>query len=213
MGDASKGPCTRRGSWQPWVSYGCPWRRTATSRPERHGASWGHARGNEGSLSTSLAAWRLPCTLIAAALETNGGRDAWRGRGCVPCFLSSRFCTAGLWFVLHSDARWHGERERGGRLLVVMVTMTELGTLGCVARMAAARLDVHGFRMAMRGCAGSEGCPVMGARMRRRRPWKERGGRSPPGSVDGGAGDGGCGQESGVANGCKGRYPRPLLFT
>ena len=46
--------------------------------------------------------------------------------------------------------------------LVTMMTMAELSKLGCVARMAAVRLDVHGFRMAMRGCAEPEGCPVMG---------------------------------------------------
>ena len=46
--------------------------------------------------------------------------------------------------------------------LVTMMTMAELSKLGCVARMAAVRLDVCGFHMAMRGCAGSEGCPVQG---------------------------------------------------
>ena len=127
----------------------------------------------------------------------------------MPCFLPSRFCIADLWFALHSDVHWHGEREHGGRLLVVMVTMAELSTLGCVARMATARLDVHGFCMAMRGCAGFEDCPVMGARTRRRRPWKGRGGRSPPGRVDGGARYwNGGGARSGVRGHHAGSDPR-----
>ena len=47
--------------------------------------------------------------------------------------------------------------------LVTVMPVAEFSMLGCVPRMAAVRLDVHGFRMAMRGCAGSEGCPIMGA--------------------------------------------------
>ena len=125
-------------------------------RPRVHAPAVGH--GSPGCRTVAFDGVRQHRYLSGMAPQRDmraATRDAprppWQhGEIVAVCHAFSRrnLGTADLWFALRSDARWHGERERGGRLLVVMVTTAELSTLGCVARMAAARLNVHGLRMA-----------------------------------------------------------------